>query len=68
MNILSEGYSSFIVFKAIMSLERKMDFQGPSVIIINHFDMQTVNCDIFSTSFVSGKDREGIVIKMNHCK
>ena len=50
-----------------MSLERKMDFQGSNVIIINHFDMQTMNCDIFSTPFVNDKDREGIVIKMNHC-
>lgn len=44
-----------------------MDFQGSNIIIINHFDMQTMNCDIFSTPFVNEKDREGIVIKMNHC-
>lgn len=49
-----------------MSLERKMDFQGS--VIINHFDMQTMSCDNFSTSFVNGKDREGIVRKMNHYK
>lgn len=45
-----------------------MDFQGARVIIMNHFDMQTMHCDIFSIFFVNGKDREGIVIKMNHCK
>lgn len=52
-----------------MFLENKMDFQWARVIIMNHFDIQTINCDMFSIFFfVNGKDREGIVIKMNHCK
>jgi hypothetical protein len=50
MNGLSQGHSfNFNCFlKAIMSLESNMNFQGARVTIMNHFDMQTMNCNIFS--------------------